>query len=277
MHQASATRLMSYLRHWKLAASPYRPSGDAYPAPPLQEVLARIDYLAVEQRTLGALLADKGMGKSTVLAEAKRQQQRDGRYATSVDAFGLTPRELLWQVACGFDAQPALADSVSRLWQRLADAAAEHAWRNESAMLLVDDAGQAGHDLCQHLVRLSRIAASAGATWTTVLAATPNEAQRWPESLLELVELRMELYAWDCDTTVDYLQHALMAAGRLDPIFTEDALHLVHTLSEGVPRQVARLADFCLVVGAAASVAIIDTGIVETAHGQVTWSAKAAG
>lgn len=267
---------MSYLRHWKLAKSPYRPSRDVYPAPPQQEVLARIDYLAAEQRALGALLASKGMGKSMVFAEAKRQQERDGKYVADVDAFGLTPRELLWQVACGFDVQPALGDSVSRLWQRLADAAAEHAWRNESALLLVDDAGQAGHDLCQHLVRLSRLAANAGATWTTVLAASPNEAQRWPESLLELIDLRMELYAWDRDTTVDYLQHALMAAGRLEPVFTEDALHLVYSLSEGVPRHVARLADFALVAGAAATVAIIDTGIVESAHGQVTWSAKAA-
>lgn len=180
-------------------------------------------------------------------------------------------------MACGFDAQPALGDSVSRLWQRLADTAAEHAWRGEAALVLVDDAGQAGADLCHQLVRLSRVAATMGATWTLVLAASPKEADRWPEVLLELIDLRIDLYPWSGDTTVDYLQHALMAAGRLEPVFTEDALHLIHDLAQGVPRQIARLADFSLVAGAAASVAIIDTGIVESAHGQVTWTARAAG
>jgi type II secretory pathway predicted ATPase ExeA len=268
---------MSYLRHWKLDRSPYRPEGEAYPAPPQQEALARIDYLASEHRPLGALVAPRGMGKSIVLCEAKRQRVRDGRYTAEVDAFGMTPREWLWQVACGFDAQPTLGDSVSRLWQRLADTAAEHAWRRETGMVLVDDAGQAGPDLCQQFVRLARVAGTAGAAWTVVLAATPEESSRWPETLLELIDLRIELYAWDEDTTVDYLQHALMSAGRLEPVFTEDALRLLHSLSHGVPRQVARLADFAMVVGAASSVAIIDTGIVESAAHQVAWPTKVAG
>jgi type II secretory pathway predicted ATPase ExeA len=268
---------MSYLRHWNLDYSPYRPQGESYPAPPQQEALARIDYLAAEQRAMGAVIAPKGMGKTRLLEEARRYYDSRGQYATLVDAFGMTARELLWQVACGFDAQPAITDTVSRLWQRLADTATEHQWRHERAVLLVDDAGQAGHDLCQQLVRLSRVASTAGAAWTMVLAATPSEAQRWPEMLRELIDLKIDLYEWDDDTAVDYLQHALMSAGRLEPVFTEDALRLIHSLSRGVPRQIARLADFSLVTGAAASVAIIDTGIVEAAYGQVTWTAKAAG
>ena len=268
---------MSYLRHWQLDFSPYRPQAEAYPAPAQQEALARIDYLVAEQRAMGAVIAAKGMGKSTLLEEARRQFARRGHFATVVDAFGMTARELIWQVACGLGVQPALGDSTSRLWQRLADTAAEHQWRGETALLLIDDAGQAGRDLCEQLVRLSRLASTSRAAWTIVLAATPNESDRWPESLRDLIDLRIDLYEWDEDTAVDYVQHALMAAGRLEPVFTEDALRLIHSLSQGAPRQVARLAEFSLVAGAAASVAIVDTGIVQGAHGQVTWTAKAAG
>lgn len=268
---------MSYLDHWQLECSPYRPQGEAYPAPPMQEALARIDYLAAEQRAMGAVIAPKGMGKSLLLQEARRQFDRQAYYTAVVDAFGMTPRELIWQVACALDAQPMLTDSISRLWQRLADTAAEQQWRGERALVLVDDAGQAGHDLCEQLVRLSRLATTSRAAWTVILAATPSEAERWPESLRDLIDLKIDLYEWDEDSTVDYLQHALMAAGRLEPVFTEDALRLIHSLSGGVPRKMARLADFALVAGAAASVAIIDTLIVEGAHGQVTWTAKVAG
>lgn len=268
--------MTSYLRHWQLEYSPYRPFGEPYPAPPFQEALARVKYLSSERRAIGAVVADKGLGKSTLLSTAAKQFNRRGIRVAEVDAFGATTRELLWQTACGFDAQPAIGDSVSRLWQRLADLAAEHAWRRESAIVLIDDAGQAGVDLCHQLVRLSRLAGAAGAAWTFVLASSPSQLNRLPESLLEMIDLKIDLYLWDDDTTVDYLQHALMEAGRLEPVFTEDALRLVHSLSEGIPRRVARLADFALVVGAASSVAIIDTGIVESANGQATWQAQVA-
>ncbi len=265
---------MSYLTHWQLNHSPYHNRGAAYPAPSQQEALARIEYLATERRAMGAVVADRGLGKTTVLDEAGRLFTRTGRYAAVVDAFGLTAREMLWQVACAFDVQPALGDSVSRLWQRLADTATEHAWRGESAVVLVDDAGQAGVDLCQQIVRLSRLATNVGAAWTMVAAATSNEAQRWPVALVDLIDLKVELHPWEADTTVDYLQHALMATGRLDPVFTEDALRHVHALAEGNPRQIARLADHALAAGAQAAVPIVDSGIVESAHAQTTWAAK---
>ncbi|QDU54172.1 AAA family ATPase [Aeoliella mucimassa] len=262
---------MSYLRHWQLETSPYRPQAGSYPAPAQQEAMARIDYLVGEKRNLGALVAPRGLGKTVVLEEAGRHHLRDGKYVASIDAFGLTPREFLWQVACAFETQPALGDSVSRLWQKLADSATEHAWRGEQGLVLIDDAGQAGPDLCQQMVRLVRLASNLGAAWNLVLAATPSEASRWPDTLLELMDLRIELYAWDEETTFDYLQHALMSAGRLEPVFTEDALYRIHVLAQGIPRHVARLADFSLVVGAAAEVSIIDTSVVESAQEQVSW------
>ena len=132
-----------------------------------------------------------------------------------------------------------------------------------------------GLDGATQVVRLTRMAAQAGANWTFVLAASPKEASRWPEKLREEVDLRIDLYEWDDMTTVDYLQHALLEAGRLEPVFTEDALRLIHAFSGGIPRNVARLADFALVTGASAAVAIIDTGIVQTAHGQVYLACRA--
>ncbi len=267
--------MISYLSHWNLEFSPYRGLGEAYPAPPFAEALARIQYLVTEQRSLGAVVASMGMGKSTVLAAAVERLTRAGSQVTLVDAFGISSRELLWQIACGLDAQPSMGDGVSRLWQRLADLAVEQGWQQRSAVVLVDDAGQAGPDVCQQIVRLTRLASHANAAWTILLASSPSQADRWPESIRDRIELQITLDPWEPDTTIDYLQHALLEAGRLDPVFTEDALRLVHSHSEGSPRLVARLADASLVLGARAGVAIVDTGIVQAAHGQVTWSAAA--
>ena len=270
------SKAMSYLDHWQLDRSPYRPQNGCYPAPSQQEAMARIEYLTSERRNMGALIGSRGMGKTMVLEEARRKQQRDGKYVALVDALGLSPRELLWQVACAFDAQPALPDGVSRLWQRLSDTATEHAWRGEQGLVLIDDAGQMGPDLCQQVVRLVRLMTSTNAAWNIVLASSESEARRWPESLLELIDLRIELFAWDDETTIDYLQHALMSASRLEPVFTEDALYQIYKRTQGVPRQVARLADFALVIGAAAEIPIIDTAVVEAAVEQLAWPAEPA-
>ena len=261
-----------YLSHWNLEFSPYRHATEAYPAPPLSEAISRIEYLVYERRSLGALLAPTGMGKSTLLAAVAQRLGRSRCQVVRVDAFGISTRELLWQIACGLEAQPAMGDGVSRLWQRLSDLATEQGWQQRPALVLIDDAGQTSPDIYQQLIRLTRIAEQAHAAWTVVLAATPSEATRWPERLRDLVDLRIELSPWQEETTVDYLQHALLSAGHVEPVFTEDALRHLHRLAEGTPRLIARLADASLVVGADAGVAIVDTGIVESALAQVTWA-----
>src|SRR5690606_35919290 len=109
-----------------------------------------------------------------------------------------------------------------------------------------------------------------------VAAGLPSQLARWTDSLRDLVELRIELYAWDELTTIDYLQHSLIEAGRTEPVFTEDALYRLHTLTDGNPRQVARLADFALVAGAAMGREIIESEIVEGAFSEARWKRELA-
>lgn len=268
---ANTPDMSNYLRHWELEFSPYANAPVTYPAPAHDEALARIDYLCAQRRPLGALVGAPGMGKSTVLASAKEQLRRAGAAVALVDAYAVTPRELLWQVACGLEVEPAIDDSPSRLWQRLGDFASQLTWQAKTAAVLVDDAGIAGPDVCQQLVRLARFQVHGQAPWTIVAAATPQQASRWPDALLELIDLPIELAAWDELTTIDYLQHALVAAGRIQPVFTEDALHRIHVLAQGVPRKVARIADFALLAGAGAEVSIVDSAIVDAAGRETRW------
>src|SRR5690606_32768440 len=115
--------MSQYLRHWGLEASPYTRGGAPYAAPPFDEALARIDYLAGEGRTLGVLVGERGLGKSTAIAAATRQLRRRGYEVATVDAFGLTTRELLTQVGTQLGATISHDDTIPQAWQRLADIA----------------------------------------------------------------------------------------------------------------------------------------------------------
>ena len=143
-------------------------------------------------------------------------------------------------------------------------------------VLLVDDAGQAGPDLVTQFLRLARLDVTPAARWTIVLAAEPGQAARWNESLRNLFDLRIDVLPWTAEDTIGYLQTALVEAGRFEPLFDDGALEALHELACGVPRQVARLADYALLAGAAAGVETIDAGIVEAASEEIAWPTAAA-
>ena len=191
--------------------------------------------------------------------------------------WGRRTREFLWQVACGLGTTPREDADVPWLWRQIADRVAENRVQQVDTVLLVDDAGQAGPDLVTQFVRLARLDATPAARWTIVLAAEPAQAARWNETLRNLVDLRIDVRALDGGGH-DRLR--ANGARRRGPVRAavrrRCACKRCTSLRGGVPRQVARLADFALLAGAAAGVETIDAAIVEAANEEIAWPAAAA-
>ncbi|HEX3599589.1 MAG TPA: AAA family ATPase [Lacipirellulaceae bacterium] len=262
------------LAFWGLERWPFRGSigaGQFYPTAGHDEALARIEYLVESRGRVGALLGEPGLGKSLVLRVAAERLTRKGCAAVVVDALGASTREVLWNIACGLRTSPRDDADTSWLWRQIADRVVENRMQQVATVLLVDDAGQAGPDLMTQLVRLARLDTTPAARWTMVLAADASQAGRWNETLRSAVDLRIELGTWSSDETVGYVQTTLVEAGRLEPVFDDEALRSLHELSGGVPRQVARLADYALLAGAAAKTESIGAAIIEAAYDEVAW------
>lgn len=262
------------LTHWGIEHSPFRTLPDAgqfYPTAGHNEALARIEYLVEARRRLGVLVGPAGVGKSLVLRVVGRNLSRRGRAVVLVDALGLGPRELAWQVAAGLGAAPREDADLAHTWRLIADRVTENRLQQRDTVLLVDDAGQAGPDVVAQLVRLARLDPTPDARWTIVLAAEPHEAARWSPPLRELVDLRIDLGPWTQEDTIGYVQTALVDAGCLEPVFDDEALAALHELTGGVPRQVARLADFALLAGAATDTDRIDAPAISDAYDEVSW------
>lgn len=268
-----------YLSHWGLNQSPFATVAGlapAYPSEAFDEAAARIDYLVSEGRRAGALLGEAGLGKSTVLGAVAAMLARRGAHVAMVDAVALSPGELLWQANSQLGAQPDAGENPPRLWRRLEDTLSHHRWQGQESVLLVDDADQAGPDVQRTLARLAGLESAPGARWTLILAAQPQRLQQLGEQLLHKIDLRIDLYPWTEQDTAGYVQHALIDAGGLDPVFTDAALARLHHLAAGVPRHVVRLADFALVVGAGAGLEEVTEAEVATAFEQLRWSPPAA-
>lgn len=264
-----------YLQHWGFERSPFVASPETpYPTEPLSEATARADYLIGERRRMGVLLGSRGVGKSTCLAAIAEEQRSGSRRAAvaSIDAVALTARELLWRTAEGLGASPDGADTQMTLWRRIEDHLAENRWQDRPTVLLIDDAQQLGPDSQQQLVRLARLDSTPEAQWTILLATPADALERLNETLLHLIDLRIDLAPWGLDDTIGYVQTCLVEAGRLEPVFEYGALARLHALTRGVPRHVVRLADFALLAGAGQRVETIDEEVVEQAFAETKWS-----
>lgn len=267
------------LEFWGLSRWPFRGAAandQFYPTAASNEALARIEYLVESRRGLGALLGEPGVGKSLVLRLAAMQLARKHCATVLVDSAGATAREVLWQVAVGLRTAPRDDADAAWLWRQISDRVTENRLQQVSTVILVDDAGQAGPDLMTQLVRLARVDTTPAACWTMVLAAEPAQATRWSQSLKNAVDLRIELVPWTADETIGYVQTTLVDAGRFEPVFSDDALHSLHQLSGGIPRQIARLADYALLAGAAAKLETIDAALIEAAYDEIAWPAVVA-
>lgn len=245
---------------------------EPYPSQALEEAASRIDYLVSERRRMGVLLGEAGEGKSTILHHVAREQRRRGVRVALVDAVALSPRELLWETASQLGAEPDPGDDLPRLWRRVADQLTHHRWQGESTLMLVDDADQAGADIERQLIRLAGLEAAPDSRWTLIPAAQPARLSNLNSSLLERIDMRVDLFPWSEEDTQGCVQHGLLDAGCDRPVFSDEALARLHVIARGLPRHVARLADFTLVVGAGAGAQEIGPELVEAAFEELRWS-----
>lgn len=274
-HPSSRLTLM-YQAHWGLRRSPFagRQTPLFYEGESQTEAMARLRFSVAERRN-ALLIGPRGAGKSLALAHFTTPCRRSGRDVAAVNLAGISPRELLWRLAGQLSLAPGPNEDAVRLFRRLADYAAAAPWRGATAVLLLDDADQAGPDVQSAVVRLLASGDGRAAWATTVLAAAPEQATRLNAALLDAVDLRIDLGPWTEAETIGYVQHALLDAGCERPIFEDEAVAVLYVLSEGLPRQVNRLADRALLAAAAEGIDMIDAGIVEAAHESIEWATLA--
>lgn len=264
-----------YLARWGLAESPFAgPRRLFYEGESHGEALARLRFMVRHGRRAALLAGRRGVGKTSVLRQFAAQCRDYGKSVATISLGGLSARELLWQIAAQWALGPQPQDDAVRLYRRLADFAAAAQWRRASAVLLLDDADRAGPDVQTQLVRLLALGGS-GPEWLTLAIAVAPSVVQLSDALLDAIDLRIDLAPWTESETVGYVQHALIEGGCERPVFDDEALSALFHLSDGVPRQVNRLADQALLGAAADGLDSVDAAMVELAHESLSWTTPA--
>ena len=231
-----------------------------------REALARLRFLLTQRRRLGLVLGASGLGKSLLLKVFAEQSSEVGHAVAQVSLLGLSPREFYWQIGTELQASVRTDDDVLRLFRQLTDRFEANGLQGRHTVLLLDDLDEAGPDVLSQVLRLARTGAANSGHLALIATSSPAQLNRLGMSLLELVDLRIDLQAWDELDTIGYLQMALFEAGAERPLFDDEAMSELYRESAGVPRAVQRIAEAALLAGSGSGLELIDVEMIHAAR-----------
>jgi type II secretory pathway predicted ATPase ExeA len=261
--------------HWGFTRMPFGRDlapGMLFPSRNHAEAVARITWL-IGEGAIGVVTGEVGAGKSVAARAATAGL--DHRFAVVYlgnPSVGM--RGYLRQIisALGgvppFQTAPLVAEAMSRL-------DAEKSERARRVVVICDEA----HLLSAAQLEELRFLTNAGdmdasSPFACLLVGQPTLRRRLKlgayAALDQRVALRYHLDGMDLAETATYVRHHLSIAGRSDPMFSDDALALIHQTSRGLPRAVNNLAVQALVAAFADKKSMVDEASARAAVTEVT-------
>jgi general secretion pathway protein A len=272
-----------YEEYWQLEAKPFEPAGEEqffFPSPSHQAALHKLRYALENRRSAVLLTGMAGVGK-TLLWENLASQLGDSLGCWAHVVFPLlSPRELLGYVAGQLGAapdqpQPGTEDCLRSIEHTLL----ENQRRGKLAVLAVDEAHlleDAG--LLEPLRLLLNLGSGRRPLFTLLLIGQIPAVLALDRCnrLDERLEMQVLLRPFTGEETIGYIEHRLVSAGATRPLFSEEALVVVHQLTDGIARRINRLCDLALLVGFAAGESEIDAALLRGVHAELVTVSVAA-
>lgn len=243
-----------FLQHWNLLRKPFEATWDTrfyFRSPQHSEALERLFYL-VHERTmnLGMLTGEIGCGK-TLTAALLSQALDPAEYLVAVcENSGFSLNDLLGAVLAKIDPAAALVqDNTFARCERLRAVAEAAANEGRHVIILLDEAQDMVPDTLRQLAWLTNFNGNGRPLLSLILMGQPDlrEKVQAAPSICQRIGLHFHLTPLCADSSVGYLEHRLRAAGHEDgQLFTADAAAMLHLFSQGVPREINRLAKLAM-------------------------------
>lgn len=264
---------MSYLRHWKLRTSPFRPPQsyhETFVGGSVEEAIARGEFLIAQRKKLGLLVGPSGVGKSVLVNHLaqKRLLKATDEHCCIARMLGQTPFDIVGQILRQLDPESyGESASVEQNVLRISDTVLSWRTVGHHTIIVFDEStgiSDSGLDLFARLCRIPGV--------TTMLCVTEESLVDLPRWVIEMNELRIDVPAWDLGQVADYFDFAVSSAGGDPNIFDAQAMTRIQELADGIPRRIAQIADLSLVSGAVRRSEHVDAGIVEEVCNEFTLS-----
>jgi type II secretory pathway predicted ATPase ExeA len=224
------------------------------------EAAARITW-TITDKALGVITGEVGVGKTVAVRAALAALDPTRHTVIYLGNPSVGTRGLHHHIVASLGGHPHPHRAV--LLPQAADAlAGEAAERGRTPVLIVDEAHLLDHDQLESIRMLTNHDMDSRSPFACLLIGQPTLRRMIKLGVLaaldQRIAVRYQMTGMTPDETTTYITHHLQLAGRASPLFSDDALALIHDTSRGKPRTVNNLALAALVAACAASKNLID-------------------
>ena len=257
-----------FLQYYGLREQPFGMTPDPrylYLSGSHREALASLIYGIETGRGFVSLIAEPGMGKTTLLFQLMEQFRNSARTVFLFQTQGDT-REFLSNLISDLGLVPDDRD-VSSLQRQLNEILIQEARLGRQFVLVIDEAQNLDIAVLESVRMLSNFETSRSKLMQIVLAGQPPLANKLArpelEQLMQRVSIICRLDPFTREEVVEYINHRLKAAGyKGRQRFTPEALSMIADLSEGIPRNINNICFHALSLGYAKGQKKIDDTII---------------
>jgi general secretion pathway protein A len=257
------------LDYFKLREQPFGVTPDSrylFLSPTHREALASLLYGVDAGCGFLALIAQPGLGKTTLLFQALNQLREK---ALTVFLFQTvcTPMDLLRALLTGLGVQETQG-SLIQMQSRLKEVLVEQARLGKRVVVVIDEAQNLDDSVLELVRMLSNFETPREKLIQIILSGQPQLAEKIGSPDLEQLRQRVSIFAslkpFTREDTQLYMEHRLRVAGYSFgvPLFTRNAIALIAEYSEGIPRNINNLCFNSLSLACALQKKPIDSEIV---------------
>lgn len=229
-----------------------------------REALARLSY-GVEEREIVVLTGEVGCGKTT-LSRALMDSLDDSYHIIALVAPIFDKGELLRLIALRLGIENP-STYRTELLEEIGTTLFDFYRRGKCPVFIIDEGqlipGNEGFDELRLLTNLQLDDAN---LFSLVLMGQPELRTRlmsgYFEPFRQRIGIQYHLSPLDYDDTREYIKFRLERAGRIAPLFTEEAVEVLYRFSGGVPRKINNLASAALLVGMGRELERIDRDVI---------------
>jgi general secretion pathway protein A len=238
-----------------------------YMTAPHREALTTLEYGLSGRTGIAVLIGEAGTGKTTLVHAALHAQSTRQSLAVYLNNPSLTRDEFVEFLAAGFGLSADAGRSKTRCLYELTEVLAKRHQARHMAALVIDEAQGLPDVLLEEVRLLANIESASEKLLSIILAGQPELADRLNQSSLrqlkQRVGLRCALRPLRHDETVAYIGARVgVAGGKIERVFTKDAIDTVHECTGGIPRTISVICDNALVTAFALDRRPVDTEVV---------------
>src|SRR5579864_755849 len=257
-----------FLEFYKLREQPFGVTPDPrflYFGTTHREALASLLYAVETKRGFSALVADPGMGKTSLLFRMLESLRNSARTAFLFQTEG-DSHELLRNLLHDLGIK-APSHDPGAMHEALNEGLLQELNAGRHVVVVIDEAQNLDEKVLETVRLLSNFETSTQKLMHIVLAGQPGLAAKLSDKgmtqLRQRVSTILRLEPFRRDDTAKYIEHRLRAAGHQGPsIFTADALDMIARISQGIPRNINSMCFQALSIGFATQSKQIGTEIL---------------